>query len=131
MMLLELLVLTLLLMMPLVLMLALLLVMALVLMLVLLLRVLLRLLLLLVMALVLLLVLLLRVLLRLLLLLKCIQLLGAFGRGRWDRTFAMIGIFFCCQGGESAEIKMMLQALERQIRYPELEHTEMAFQYQE
>jgi hypothetical protein len=33
----------------------------------------------------------------------------------------MIGIFFCCQGRETAKLKMMLQALERQIHYPLLE----------
>ena len=86
--------------------------------------------LLLVMPLVLMLVLLLRLLLRLLLLLKCLQILGAFGRGRWDRAFAMIGIFFCCQGRGTAKLKMGLQALERQIRYPLLEEAEVAFQYQ-
>jgi hypothetical protein len=42
----------------------------------------------------------------------------------------MIGIFFCCQGRKTAKLKMMLQALERQIRYPLLEEAEVAFQYQ-
>jgi hypothetical protein len=86
--------------------------------------------LLLVMPLVLMLVLVLRLLLRLLLLLKCLQFLCVFGRGWWDRAFAMIGNFSCCQGGESAKLKMMPDALERQIRYPLLEYAKVAFQYE-
>ena len=53
----------------------------------------------LVMAVVLMLVLLLRVLLRLLLLLRLLHILGAFGREGRYRTWAMIGNFYCIEGG--------------------------------
>ena len=72
----------------------------------------------LVMAVVLMLVLLLRVLLRLLLLLRLLHILGAFGREGRYRTWAMIGNFYCIQGGDRAKTKMMLQILKRHIRYP-------------